>query len=212
MGNLECYMQSQLGEWLVHRALCNRKHATYRLTCYCIGTPLARFYIQTNKELVMDLTKRFFDHAFRALYKVAYRGHLVACFFLRPKTQGAYVAVWHDDKILLIRNSYKSAYTLPCGGIERKESPVDAAKRELLEEVGLDLPINAFRRVYETVNRTEFKLDHIFLYEVRLVTLPSPKPDGREVVWAEFRRVSDALDMPLFPPVRDYLLQCTTLG
>ncbi len=150
------------------------------------------------------------DQFVRAFYKIAYRGHLAVSFFLRPKTRGAYVAVWQGDQILLIRNSYKSTYTLPCGGIGWGEAPVDAARRELLEEVGLDLPVHAFRQVYETVNRTEFKQDHIFLYEIRPETPPSLSVDGREVVWAGFRGLADALDMPLFLPVRDYLLQCAS--
>ncbi len=147
------------------------------------------------------------DKAFRVLYRIAYRGHLLVNYFLRPKTRGAYVAVWHDDKILLIRNSYKSVHTLPCGGVKRGEAIVSAARRELLEEVGLDLPVDAFRQVFQRVNYTEFKMDHIFLFEVQLEFPQEIKPDGREVVWAGFRGRNDALDMTLFPPVRDYLLQ-----
>jgi hypothetical protein len=30
--------------------------------------------------------------------------------------------------------------------------------------------------------------------------------DGREVVWAGLRDAQQALDMPLFPPVKEYLL------
>jgi len=164
-----------------------------------------------NTEKGRSVARRFSDHAFRFLYRVAYQAHLGVNFFLRPKTHGAYVAVWLDDRILLIRNSYKSTYTLPCGGIERGETQRDAARRELSEEVGLDFPISAFQRVYETINRTEFKQDHITLYEVRIKTPPRPKPDGREVIWASFKSAEDALDMPLFPPVRDYLQQSLLL-
>jgi 8-oxo-dGTP diphosphatase len=151
-----------------------------------------------------------FDYILRALYKIAYKGHLVVNYFLRSKTQGAYVAIWHEGRILLIRNSYKSAYTLPCGGIDRGEAPVEAASRELFEEVGLDFSIEAFNQVFETINQTEFKKDHIFLFEVNLKALPSPQPDGREVIWAGFRTLEDALEMPLFPPVRNYLLKKAT--
>ncbi len=147
------------------------------------------------------------DKAFRVLYRIAYQGHIMVNFFLRPKTRGAYVAVWHDDKVLLIRNSYKSVCTLPCGGVERGEAIANAARRELVEEVGLDLPVYAFRLVFQKINHTEFKIDHIFLFEVQLEFPLEIRPDGREVVWAGFHGRNDALDMTLFPPVRDYLLQ-----
>jgi len=165
--------------------------------------------MSTNADISRNwnVDDRLFDRVIRSLYKAAYQSHLFVNFFLRPKAQGAYVAVWHDNQVLLIRNSYKSAYTLPCGGIERGETPREAACRELKEEVGLNLPINAFQRVYETINLTEFKQDHIILYEVRLSTPPRPKPDGREVIWAGLRQPDEALNMPLFPPVLDYLLQ-----
>ncbi|MCP3688669.1 MAG: NUDIX hydrolase [Gammaproteobacteria bacterium] len=147
------------------------------------------------------------DKAFRAVYKVAYRAHLIMNFFLRPITVGAYVALWNDDKILLIRNSYKRVHTLPCGGVKPGEAIVNAARRELFEEVGLDLPVGEFRLVFQNINQTEFKLDHIFLFEVRLEVTPDLKPDGREVVWAGFSSSLDAMSMALFPPVREYLLQ-----
>ncbi len=146
------------------------------------------------------------DRAIRTLYRIAYRGHLAVNFVLRPETRGVYVAVWLDDRVLLIRNSYKSIYTLPCGGIGEYESPVDAARRELLEEVGLDLPVDAFKPVYETTNTTEYKKDHIHLFEVRLSDFPALTLDGLEVIWAGFRTPASALFMRLFPSVREYLL------
>ncbi|MFT5224911.1 MAG: 8-oxo-dGTP diphosphatase [Polaribacter sp.] len=147
------------------------------------------------------------DKLFQVIYRVAYRCHLVANFFLRPKTRGSYVALWLDGRILLIRNSYKLVYTLPCGGVGRGETPLEAARRELLEEVGLDIAIEEFRQVWQQINLTEFKQDHITLFEVHLNAQPRLKPDGREVVWLGFRSLKGALAMPIFPPVREYLLQ-----
>jgi 8-oxo-dGTP diphosphatase len=147
------------------------------------------------------------DKLIQTIYWVAYRCHLAVNYFLRPNARGAYVALWLDGKILFIRNSYKSVYTLPCGGIGRGETPVEAARRELLEEVGLDIPVEEFRLAWQQMNQTEFKQDHIILFEVHLETQPRLKPDGREVVWLGFRNLIDALAMPVFPPVREYLFQ-----
>ena len=145
----------------------------------------------------------------RVLYRVAYRAHLIANFFLRSKTRGAYVAVWVGGRILLIRNSYKPGCTLPSGGITRNELPVEAARRELHEEVGLDIPVHALQLVCEKTNNTEFKHDRIYLFEVNLKQPPVLQADGREVVWMGFRDIPDALNMPLFPPVREYLIEQT---
>lgn len=165
---------------------------------------------ETGPESVTEyslVSGTLLDKIIRITYRVAYLGHLAVNFFYRPKTRGAYVALWLEGKILLIRNSYKSVYTLPCGGIERGETPVEAAHRELLEEVGLDVPIKNFQPVCQLVNHTEFKHDHIFMFEIQLKTPPRLKVDGREVVWLGFRDLKSALTMPVFPPVQDYLLQ-----
>jgi len=163
-----------------------------------------------TKRAMLHQTRPFtqLEPLLHRIYRLAYLAQLAVNFILRPETRGAYVAVWLENRVLLIRNSYKSTHTLPCGGIVRGESPVQAARRELQEEVGLDLPVGSFRLVWQTVSRAEFKRDRIFLYEVELQELPGDlQPDGREVVWLGFNDVSQALAIPLFAPVRDYLLQ-----
>ncbi|MFT5506361.1 MAG: 8-oxo-dGTP diphosphatase [Gammaproteobacteria bacterium] len=164
----------------------------------------AAFLAETERSLVSATP---LDKLIQAIYWLAYRCHLAVNFFLRSKTRGAYVALWLDGRILIIRNSYKSVYTLPCGGIGPGETPVEAARRELLEEVGLDIPVEEFRQAWQTINHSEYKRDHIFLFEVQMQTLPDLKPDGREVVWAGFLNRKDALAMSVFSPVREYLVQ-----
>jgi len=51
---------------------------------------------------------------------------------------GAYGIVIRDGKIALIkkaRGGYKGKYDLPGGGIEHDETPIEALKRELMEEI-----------------------------------------------------------------------------
>jgi 8-oxo-dGTP diphosphatase len=52
---------------------------------------------------------------------------------------GAYAVLTHDGRILLTRLSYTKVWTLPGGGIDHGEDPVDAVRREVHEETGLPL-------------------------------------------------------------------------
>ena len=45
------------------------------------------------------------------------------------------VFVWVDDRFLLVRSSYRKQWSVPGGMAGRKETWIDAARRELLEEV-----------------------------------------------------------------------------
>ena len=56
------------------------------------------------------------------------------------KQLGAYGLLINDDKILLIKKNggpYDGKLDLPGGTIEFSETPTDALKRELQEEVGI---------------------------------------------------------------------------
>jgi exopolysaccharide biosynthesis WecB/TagA/CpsF family protein/anti-anti-sigma factor len=139
------------------------------------------------------------------LYRGAYLVQLGMNRILKSETQGAYVAVWHGDRVLMIRNSYKHVYSLPCGKVKKGETTLLAAQRELFEEVAVQVPLEALHKAWETVSDVEFKHDHIELFEVRLDSLPNYQPDGIEVAWAGFVPVVEAFSLTLFAPVREYL-------
>ena len=55
---------------------------------------------------------------------------------------GSYGIIVEDDEIILIkkgRGGYKGKLGLPGGGIEHNETPIVALKREIMEEVGLEV-------------------------------------------------------------------------
>lgn len=60
------------------------------------------------------------------------------------KQQRARVAIINEEnQILLVKNTLGSlAWTLPGGGIEKSELPIEAAARELHEELTIDIPID----------------------------------------------------------------------
>ena len=141
----------------------------------------------------------------RAALWLAYRLLLVGWFVFRPRRRGVFVAVWHDGRLLVIRNSYRDWLALPAGGPKRGESTLDTALRELREEVGIAARPEALHFACELPSRFEFKRDHCSFFELELVERPAFHPDGREVIWADFVTPAEALAARLAPPVRAYL-------
>lgn len=142
----------------------------------------------------------------RAALWLAYRLLLAGWFIFRPRRRGVFVAVWHADRLLAIRNSYRSWLALPAGGVKRGEAPLDAAVRELREEVGIAAGRDDLRFAGKIATTFEFKRDCCAFFEVALAVRPEIRVDGREVLWAGFIGPDEALrDDRLAPPVRAYL-------
>jgi 8-oxo-dGTP pyrophosphatase MutT (NUDIX family) len=123
----------------------------------------------------------------------------------RPRLRGAAVAVWHEGRILVVRNSYRSLLSLPAGGLRRGEDPREAARRELEEEVGIAVPAGALRYAREIVWRVAYAEDHVHLFELHVAEAPALRVDRREVVSAEFLPPDEAIARGLAEYVRRYL-------
>lgn len=143
----------------------------------------------------------------RAFYNVAYRLLRVWWFVRRPHQQGAYVAVWRGDELLLIRNSYRRGYTVPCGNLARGETPREAARRELEEEVGICVDADALTFVCEIAVPFQNKHDHAHFFELRRESGSEIhiQVDHREVVWARFCAAEDLTNFELVPHLVEYL-------
>ncbi len=120
------------------------------------------------------------------LLTIAYRCALLYWRITRPNAFGAFVAVWHEGQVMTIKNSYKPQWTFPGGGIKSTESPVEAATRELREEVGIRVESTALKVVEQFICHSEFKKDHATAFEVKLESKPDFQIDGFEVVDAQF--------------------------
>ena len=145
------------------------------------------------------------DALCRVAMRLAYRAQLAWWFVRRPTIEGAYVAVWHAGRVLVIQNSYRRRLSLPAGRLERGETPDACAARELAEEAGIDVP--ASRLVYhgEIVNVDDYAEDHAHVFELRCEREPRVAVDGREVVWAAFLAPDDAIERGVVGVVRRYL-------
>ncbi len=61
-------------------------------------------------------------------------------FLLRPRSDRVRCLILREGKVLLVRNmGGREEWSLPGGGIKKNESPIDAARREVVEELKLEL-------------------------------------------------------------------------
>ncbi len=93
------------------------------------------------------------------------------------------VYVVAEGKLLLQKTSYSSQHwSLPGGGISKKESAVMAAKRELAEETGLEIDQTHFEEIGHArvpLNGRSWPVMNINYFVVKLPRLPqtnSPRP------------------------------------
>ena len=143
----------------------------------------------------------------RIAYRAAYMAARCWWFVRRPQTRGALIALWVEGRILLVRTSYRSLYTLPGGFVRRHEEARDAALRELVEELGIVLPPSVLTRVWHAAITFEYRQDTVTVWEATLDVEPSTRVNGCELVWAGWMAPVEALTLPLLPHVRAYLTE-----
>lgn len=146
------------------------------------------------------------DPAYQLAYKAAYRLMRVYWTVSKANTHGALVALWHQDRILLVKNSYVPYHSLPGGYVHPGEAALAAALRELKEEMNLGLAPGQLRHAWEERHHWEGKTDHVEIFEVELDHEPTFQVDNREVVSAGFYPATQALKMNIFPIIRNHIL------
>ena len=88
-----------------------------------------------------------------------------------------------DGAVLLLRHSYgPDSWALPGGGLKRGEDPLDAARREVREELGMDLGRTV---LVGTMEETLSGSPHT-CYVVEAHSDAHPQVDRREVIEARF--------------------------
>jgi ADP-ribose pyrophosphatase YjhB (NUDIX family) len=98
----------------------------------------------------------------RLLLKIAYFLLRLYWFIFRPVTLGVRVLMVRNDQVLLVRHTYQDAWFLPGGGVKRRESLEQAARREVKEECGATLEDLQLVGIY--TNLQEYKSDHTVLF------------------------------------------------
>lgn len=141
----------------------------------------------------------------RMVYRAAHLALRAWWRIRRPETHGALVALWHQEKILLIQSSYRRAYSLPGGYVKRGEPAIAAASRELREELSIDIAPTALRHAWHGSRPFEHRRDTLDIFELDLEAPFHLAVDGRELVWAGWKTPDEARALEIVPHLRDYL-------
>ncbi len=126
----------------------------------------------------------------------------------RPEHQGALVAMHVGGQVLLLRSSYRRAWNFPGGGVQAGEQPAAAARREMVEEIGVDLAAlgdAALRPSRVECGVWDGRQERVHMFELRLDRLPRLRLDGREIVAARLVSPGEARELRLTGPVAAYL-------
>jgi len=142
------------------------------------------------------------DALFRWALRAAYLLLRAYWAVVRPATYGVLVAIWDGGEVLLVRTSYQRRLSMPGGYRRRREAPVEAAVRELREEIGLRVEPSALRPLFTMRHRWLGKDEHVDVLELRPAARPAVEIDRREIVAARFYPPAEALTLELLPPVR----------
>jgi ADP-ribose pyrophosphatase YjhB (NUDIX family) len=110
---------------------------------------------------------------------------------------GVGVVVWHDDRVLLVRRGKpprRGQWSLPGGAQQLGETVAEAARREVREEVGLEVELG---EIIATVDMIERDPEHRVRYHYTLIDFTAeamspalcPGSDAADARWFELAEI-----------------------
>lgn len=150
------------------------------------------------------------DLLWRLAYRLAHVARLLWWAIRRPAARGAGIAVWSAGRLLVVETSYRPGFLdLPGGAVERGESVLAAALRELAEETGLRAPEPELEGPLEFGFAFERRRIRCTVFAWRPMARPTVRVDGREVVRAIWLAPEEARNRRLVPGLALYLARVT---
>jgi 8-oxo-dGTP pyrophosphatase MutT (NUDIX family) len=124
---------------------------------------------------------------------VGYRLIRAVWWVRRPVVLGVRILIADDDRVLLVRHSYRDEWFLPGGSPEAGEPLPMTARREAKEETGIDVAPPELLGIYSTLAQPAS--DHVVVFVSQATTLPPPEAIHRQssaeidaVRWAPVKR------------------------
>jgi len=98
------------------------------------------------------------------IYRFSYPAAVLGWFLVRPRVRAAACIVDYEGRFLLVRHTYgdRDKWGIPGGHVERGEDLVAAARREIREEVGLNL--GELQHVTDLKFTDHYKSVHLTVY------------------------------------------------
>ena len=136
------------------------------------------------------------------------------CLFLRMtggKLVGARALIFSkdDSQVLLVYHTYCPNWHLPGGGVKRGEHPLQAARREVLEEAGVECLEDPkfFGAYYQTYLHAD---DYPFVYVIKSFKQKDVhSPEIKECRWFSVDKLPQDMDPGSFERIQEYLLKKT---
>ncbi len=143
------------------------------------------------------------DALWRMALRVGFRLARVWWRVRRPRHEGALVAIYVGQALLLLKSSYRAEWNFPGGSIRPGEAPEAAARREMEEEIGLAscplVPAGSACGIWDG------RRDQVYFFELRLDRMPELRLDNREIVAAQLASPEELRGLALTGAVVAYL-------
>ncbi|SEI65897.1 NUDIX domain-containing protein [Paraburkholderia diazotrophica] len=121
----------------------------------------------------------------------------------RPRHEGALVAIYVGQALLLVKSSYRAEWSFPGGSIRAGETPDAAAQREMEEEIGFSssplLPAGSVCGTWDG------RRDRVHFFELHLDRIPELRLDNREIIKAHLASPEELQGIALTGAVAAYL-------
>jgi 8-oxo-dGTP pyrophosphatase MutT (NUDIX family) len=140
------------------------------------------------------------------LYKAVHIVVRMYWFILRPKTYGALCLIECNGKILLVKNSYgRDEWTFPGGGIKKGEEAIDAARREVSEEVGID--VSNLEHLGNFLDTTDFNRDFVecFFVTVQSESIIVDCGEIKETRWFPLNEIPEGVKPQVGDLIKKYM-------